>query len=83
MKEDIVALAKMEAGDTPSEFGGVPGLYGNVDAENVKKQTAKAGTPYDAADPLRPHQVRMALTQTNPADAESAPKYGNGGEKVA
>uniref|UniRef100_A0AAU6R650 Uncharacterized protein n=1 Tax=Micrococcus phage Kurnik TaxID=3092208 RepID=A0AAU6R650_9CAUD len=78
-----MALAKMDVGNTPSEFGGVPGLYGNVDGETVVRETTKTGTPYSQADPLRPHQARMALTQTDPADSQSSPAYGVGGAKVA
>lgn len=78
-----MALAKMNAENTPSEFGGVPGMYGNVDGPTVIKETAKSGLPYDQANPVEPHQVRMALTQTDPADTTSLPKYGDGGAKVA
>lgn len=59
-------MAKLDAGNRPGEFGGVPGLYGNV----------------DKGDPLQPHQERMSLMQTDPADEASVPAYGTGGERV-
>lgn len=59
-------MAKLDAGKRPGEFGGVPGMYGNV----------------DKGSPLQPHEERMSLTQTNEADEASIPKYGTGGVRV-
>ena len=59
-------MAQGTAGSRPGEFGGVPGLYGN----------------HEKGNPLQPHEERMSLTQTDPADETSQPKYGTGGERV-
>lgn len=61
----------------PSEFGGVPGLYGNVD------QPTKANLgEFGIVGELAPHQERMALTQTQSDRADSTPSHGTGGEQV-
>ena len=68
-----------------SEFGGVrgdDGLYDNVDPVVVARYTSKEGAPYPRADQLQPHQARMALTQTDPADPTSVPRFGDGGQQV-
>lgn len=68
-------MAKRTAGNRPGEFGGVPGLYGNVDAP-VKARLA-------GIEPiLEPHQERMALTQTKSEDPKSFPSHGTGGVRV-
>lgn len=78
-----MALAKGTVDpNEPSEFGGIPGLYANSDPAKVKTATGKIGLPYDTAEPLKPHQVRMALTQTNSADKDSRPAYGDGGKQT-
>lgn len=76
-------MARGTAGRRPGEFGGVPGLYDNVDQEIVDK-VVRAENP-DAVDVIRtkaaPHQERMALTQTNPNDETSQPRVGTGGRR--
>lgn len=68
-------MAKRVAGNRPGEFGGVPGLYGNVDAP------AKARLA--GIEPiLEPHQERMALHQTTTEDKHSFPSHGTGGVRV-
>lgn len=51
----------------PSQFGGVPGMYGNV----------------DNGQPLQPHEEQRSLYETDPSVETSAPKYGTGGEAVS
>lgn len=68
-------MAKRTAGNRASEFGGVPGLYGNVDAP-VKARLA------GIQPVLEPHQERMALSQTKSEDPKSTPSHGTGGVRV-
>lgn len=72
-----MALAKNEAGNTPSEFAGLPGLYGNLDPVLVPLETKKlTGTAYPEVEAVAPHQARMAAMQTDSTNADSAPAYG-------
>lgn len=64
-------MAARTAGNRPSEFGGVPGLYGDADFS----QGAIKGI-------LTPEQSRMALHQTPSDDATALPSHGDGGKKV-
>lgn len=50
----------------PSQFGGVPGMDGNI----------------DQGQELRPHEEQRSLYQTDEANPTSAPKYGTGGDRV-
>lgn len=61
----------------PGEFGGAPGLYGNVDYP----ETAGLGE-VGIVGQLAPHQERMALSQTRSDIATSVPSHGTGGEQV-
>lgn len=70
------------AGNTPSEFGGIPGLFDNADAVRVFEETSKVEMPYDQAEPLAPRLTRTALTQTDTTDPASSPAYGDGGMRV-
>lgn len=78
-----MATRNMNVGGTPTEFGGIPGLYGDNDEQAVRKATKGVGVPYDQAQPLEPHKARMALTQTDSTDPTSQPPYGDGGQRVA
>ena len=59
-------MASRELGKTPTEFGGGPGIYDDV--EN--------------GAPLAGWQERASIMQTDPADETSLPKYGTAGERV-
>jgi hypothetical protein len=50
-----------------TEFGGVPGLFGNV----------------DMGDPLPPHLEATSSKFTDPADPESAPSHGTAGQPTS
>lgn len=52
---------------TTSEFGGVQGIFGNV----------------DMGDPLPPHLEATSGKLTDPADPESAPGHGTFGEPTS
>ena len=61
----------VQRSDTPTEFGGVQGIYGNT----------------DKGDPLRPWLERTSLTQTNPTlfgedNGSASPSHGTGGKQV-
>lgn len=70
-------MAKKLAGQRPGEFGGLPGMYGNVDAELVSKHAGEDVKP----DVLAPHQEAMSARQT-PHRGDAAPAYGDGGKRV-
>lgn len=68
-------MAQGEPGARPGEFGGVPGMYGNMTGPDDLR--LRMITPV-----LEPHQARMALSQTRPDKADSQPLYGGGGKRV-
>lgn len=63
-----MAVAKRDKG--PSEFGGAPGIYGNLEAREAVKPI------------LEPNQEMTALKQTNKDDPEAWPRHGTGGRRV-
>lgn len=69
-------MAEVQPRKEPGEFGGVPGMYGNVDEPAKAKLKNVTGE-------LLPHQERMALTQTDSSRADSRPSHGTGGRMVA
>ena len=79
----LKSAGNLEAGRIPTEFGGLPGFYGNVLIDNVVAETTAYGLPYDKVDPEHPDKARTALTQTDSTDATAQPVYGNGGDRVA
>lgn len=68
-------MANRGVSSKPSEFGGVPGFYGNVDAPEKHKIPNVKGI-------LEPHQERTSLTQTKADRADSQPSHGTGGKRV-
>lgn len=60
-------MANKDAGQRPGEFGGVPGVFGNVDRGEV----------------LPPHLEALALKRTDPADSGSVPSHGTGGSRTS
>lgn len=59
-------MAKLDAGSRPGQFGGVPGVYGNV----------------DMGDPLPPHLEAQAAREADEADSGALPSHGTNGERV-
>lgn len=63
-----MAVAKRDKG--PSEFGGAPGMFGNLEAREAVKPI------------LEPHQEMTALKQANTDNPQSVPRRGTGGRRV-